>query len=109
MVVIVMVERNNFVLEIIFFIVSERILEIQDLGVIIVIVIVRDRDIQLFYNVIRFQMFVLMLVLDYFGIDSQIGNIFVKRDLILDNLNRYLVNLQLCLYSLVILRCFIIF
>lgn len=91
-VVTVTVERNNFAPEITSPTVSERIPETQDLGVTIATVIATDRDTQSPHNVIRFQMFASTPASDYFGIDSQTGNIFVKRDLTLDTSNRYLVN-----------------
>lgn len=91
-VVTVTVERNNFAPEITSPVVNERIPETQDLGVTIATVTATDRDTQSPHNVIRFRMFISQPASDYFGIDSQTGNIFVKRDLTLDTSNRYLVN-----------------
>lgn len=91
-VVTVTVERNNFAPEINPPTVSARIPESQDLGVTIATVTATDRDTQSPHNVIRYQMFASTPASNYFGIDSQTGNIFVKRDLTLDTSNRYLVN-----------------
>uniref|UniRef100_K1PY39 Protocadherin Fat 4 n=1 Tax=Magallana gigas TaxID=29159 RepID=K1PY39_MAGGI len=93
-VVTVTVERNNFAPEINPPTVSARIPESQDLGVTIATVTATDRDTQSPHNVIRYQMFASTPASNYFGIDSQTGNIFVKRDLTLDTSNRYLMYVQ---------------
>lgn len=75
---------NSFPPEILSGNVNERIPESTKFGVTVATVTASDRDTQFPDNDIRFVMFAVKPTLDFFAIEIETGNIFLKKDLTTD-------------------------
>lgn len=75
---------NSFPPEILSGNVNERIPESRKFGVTVATVTASDRDTQFPDNDIRFVMFAVKPTLDFFAIEIETGNIFLKKDLTTD-------------------------
>lgn len=82
---------NSFPPEILNGNVNERIPENTKFGVTVATVTASDRDPQFPDNEIRFRMFAVKPTLDFFAIETETGNIFLKRDLTTDTSDTYQV------------------
>lgn len=82
---------NSFPPEILNGNVNERIPENTKFGVTVATVTASDRDAQFPDNEIRFRMFAVKPTLDFFAIETETGNIFLKRDLTTDTSDTYQV------------------
>lgn len=82
---------NSFPPEILSGNVNERIPESTKFGVTVATVTASDRDTQFPDNDIRFVMFAVKPTLDFFAIETETGNIFLKRDLTTDTSDTYQV------------------
>lgn len=75
---------NSFAPDILSVSVNERIPETTKFGVTVATVKALDRDTQFPDNEIRFLMFAVKPTLDFFAIESETGNIYLKKDLTTD-------------------------
>uniref|UniRef100_K1QE50 Protocadherin Fat 1 n=1 Tax=Magallana gigas TaxID=29159 RepID=K1QE50_MAGGI len=85
---------NSFPPEILNGNVNERIPENTKFGVTVATVTASDRDAQFPDNEIRFRMFAVKPTLDFFAIETETGNIFLKRDLTTDTSDTYQMYVQ---------------
>ncbi|XP_052689553.1 protocadherin Fat 4-like [Crassostrea angulata] len=85
---------NSFPPEILNGNVNERIPENTKFGVTVATVTASDRDPQFPDNEIRFRMFAVKPTLDFFAIETETGNIFLKRDLTTDTSDTYQMYVQ---------------